>query len=328
MRSTRLVSFLTLLAGALAAGQNTSPMLLVLEKDDRALAVVDPATRAVLGRAPAGEDPHEVAVSGNLAFISNYGAFSHPHHTLSIVDVAARRALTPLDLSPMLAPHGLAVDKAKVYFTAEGSKVIGCYDPGRQKIEWILGTGQNRTHMLVVTPDARTIFAANISSDSISVFERDPKADASGWRQTAIPVGKGPEGFDVSPDGKELWAANSADGSVSIIDLASKKVTGSLDVHTKRSNRLKFTPDGKTVLISDLGTGDLVAVDAASRAEVHRLNLGRGCAGILIPPDGSVAYVAVSPDNNVAVIDLKTFNITGRIATGRGPDGMAWIPGQ
>ena len=44
----------------------------------------------------------------------------------------------------------------------------------------------------------------------------------------------------------------------------------------------------------------------------------------LIAPDGSSAYVAVSRDNYVAVVDLKTLAVTGRIETGKGPDGLAW----
>jgi YVTN family beta-propeller protein len=40
--------------------------------------------------------------------------------------------------------------------------------------------------------------------------------------------------------------------------------------------------------------------------------------------DGSRAYVAVSPDKNIAVIDLKTLTVVGRIAIGNGPDGLAW----
>jgi YVTN family beta-propeller protein len=97
-------------------------------------------------------------------------------------------------------------------------------------------------------------------------------------------------------------------------------------MHTNMANRLKFTPDGKLVLISDLGSGDLVVIDAPGRNQIRRIALGHGAAGILVAPDGAHAYVAVSPDNNVAVIDLKTRTLTGRIATGHGPDGMAWAP--
>jgi len=241
-----------------------------------------------------------------------------------VADLSNQKALPAVDLGALLAPHGLDIAGGKVYFTAEGSKVIGRYDPSSHRIDWVLGIGQNRTHMVLVNKDESRIFTSNVNSDSIGILDRDKNGDASGWVETYVSVGKGPEGFDVSPDGKELWAANSHDGTVSVIDVASRKVVQTFDIHTKFANRVKFTPDGKLVLISDLGTGDLVVLDAASRKELKRMNLGHGVAGILIVPDGSRAYVAVSPDSQVAVVDLKTFTVTGRIATGKGPDGMAW----
>ncbi|HUO13673.1 MAG TPA: YncE family protein [Verrucomicrobiae bacterium] len=320
----RIISIAVCMAATIATAQSTH--LLVLEKNDQMLAIIDPESSKVLARVPAGEDPHEVVASedGKFAYISNYGAFRNPQHTLTVIDLSARRTLMPVDLGALIAPHGLAMVNGKVYFTAEGSKAIGRYDPATKKIGWVLGLGQNRTHMLAVTMDESRIYTSNVNSDSISILDRDRKADASGWDQTVIPVGKGPEGFDVSPDGKELWAANSHDGTVSVIDLAARKVAATFEDHTKAANRLKFTPDGKLVLISDLGSGDLVVLDATARKESKRLPLGHGAAGILISPDGSHAYVAVSPDNYVAVVDLRTLSVTGRIATGNGPDGMAW----
>ena len=97
-----------------------------------------------------------------------------------------------------------------------------------------------------------------------------------------------------------------------------------VDVQTNRSNRLKFTPDGRLVLISDLGNNGLLVIDAATRKEVKRLNLGRQPEGILIVPDGSRAYVAVAGENTVAVLDLKTLEVTARVPTGKGPDGLGW----
>jgi DNA-binding beta-propeller fold protein YncE len=306
--------------------QIPSPALLVLEKNDKSMAIVDPGTLKVVGRVPAGEDPHEIVASedGKYAYISNYGASQNPQHTISIADLSRQKALPAVDLGTLLAPHGLDIVNGKVYFTAEGSKVIGRYDPAMHRVDWTLGIGQNRTHMLLVSKDESKIFTANVNSDTVSILDRDKNGDASGWIETPISVGKGPEGFDVSPDSKELWAANSHDGTLSIIDLASKKVVQTLDLHTKFANRVKFSPDGKLVLIADLGTGDLVVLDAAARKEIKRLNLGHGVAGILIVPDSSRAFVAVSPDSEVAVVDLKTFSVTGRIATSKGPDGMAW----
>jgi YVTN family beta-propeller protein len=318
---------MVLLPIATVAGAATpSPVLLVLEKGDRSLAIADPDRLDVTARVDAGEDPHEVVASddGRRAYISNYGAFSTPGRTLTVVDLESRRPLPAVSLGGLRAPHGLALAGGRVYFTVEGSKAIARYDPATGKVDQVLGIGQNRTHMLVVAPDLARIFTSDVNSDTVTILERAEGGDVSGWTMTHVPVGKGPEGFDVSPDGRELWAANSHDGTVSIVDLVARKVVQTLTVGTKRSNRLKFTPDGKQVLISDLGTGDLLVLDARSRRERKRVRVGHGAAGILIAGDGARAYVAVSPEDAVAVVDLGTLSVIGRIPTGKGPDGMAW----
>ncbi len=319
-----LVALLPIAAAAHAQG--ASPALLVLEKGARSLAIVDPDRLEIVARVDAGDDPHEVVASedGRFAYISNYGAFATPGHTLSVVDLAANKALPPVDLGALGAPHGLELVAGRVYFTAEGSKMIGRYDPATRQIDWALGIGQNRTHMLVVARDLDRIFTSDVNSDTITILERAKGGDVSGWTMTHVTVGKGPEGFDVSPDGRELWAANSHDGTVSVVDIGARNVLQTLPLNTKFANRLKFTPDGKQVLVSDLGTGDLLILDAATRRELKRISLGHGAAGILVAADGSRAFVAVSPDDCVAVVDLRSLSVTGRVSTGKGPDGMAW----
>jgi YVTN family beta-propeller protein len=52
--------------------------------------------------------------------------------------------------------------------------------------------------------------------------------------------------------------------------------------------------------------------------------VGHGAAGILIQPDGARVYVACTPDDYVAVIDVKSLSVVARIAAGRQPDGLAW----
>jgi YVTN family beta-propeller protein len=189
-------------------------------------------------------------------------------------------------------------------------------------VDWLLGTGQAGTHMVFATSDGAKLFTANIGSDSITIIERG--ANPLAWNQILVPVGKEPEGFDLSPDGRELWAAHSRDGGVSIIDVASKKVVQTLDAATKRSNWLKFTPDGRLALVSDLEGGELVIIDVPARKVTKRLMLGKMPEGIQMSPDGSRAFVAVNGDDHIAVIDLKTLTVTSKITTGDGPDGMAW----
>jgi YVTN family beta-propeller protein len=322
--------------------------LLALSKRNHTLAIVDPVTLQVVARLPVGPDPHEVTASsdGKKAYVSIYG-FGR-YHALSVIDLVARKALPDIDTGALNGPHGLAFVGGKLWFTAEGAKAVARFDPVTNRIDWIMGTGQNRTHMLYVTADETRIYATNVSSGTVSVLEKvalPPMGPAPGmgappgrpmsppsqegrsrmgWNQAVIAVGRGAEGFDVSPDGHELWTANAEDGSLSIIDVAGKKVAATLDARILGANRLKFTPDGKLVFVTSLRGGDLVIYEAASRKEHKRVPIGHGAAGILMDPAGARAFVACSPDNYVTVLDLETLEVTGSIDVGEEPDGLAW----
>lgn len=334
-------------AHELSARSTPQRSLLALSKRNHTLAIVDPATLQVIARTPVGPDPHEVIASadGRNAYVSIYGGGRY--HALSVIDLVAQKALPDIDTGALNGPHGLAWAGGKLWFTAEGAKAIARYDPATAKIEWIMGTGQNRTHMIYVTPDEKQIYTTNVSSGTVTLLEKitlppmgpppgmHPPAGAPApppgngqprmdWNETIIPVGKGDEGFDVSPNGRELWTADAQDGTLSIIDIPSKKVTATLDAKIFGANRLKFTPDGKLVLISSLGNGNLFIYDAASRKEIKQVPIGHGAAGILMDPVGDRAFVACSPDDSIAVVNLKTLSVAGHLDVGGEPDGLAW----
>jgi DNA-binding beta-propeller fold protein YncE len=341
------------LSVAICAQSAPSASLLVLSKKDHTLAVVDTATLKVLGKAPVGNDPHEVIASsdGTTAYVSNYGGGAF--NTLAVIDLAGPKALDSIDLGALRGPHGLTFVGGKTWFTAEGAKAIGRYNPATRKVDWILGTGQNRTHMIYVSEDMQQIVTTNVSSGTVSIMNLEevhmpgPPPGAPGmappggmppggpggpggpqrkdWNETVVPVGGGSEGFDISPDKKEVWVANAHDGTISVIDLPAKKVVETLQANVSGANRLKFTPDGKMVLVSMLSGGDLVILDASTRKEVKRIPIGHGAAGIEMQPDGSRAFVACTPDDYVAVIDLHSLAVVGHIDAGGNPDGMAWV---
>jgi YVTN family beta-propeller protein len=342
--------FFVLCAATFAIAQPTPQhALLALSKADHTLAIVDPVSLKVLARIPVGTDPHEVIASsdGKTAYVSIYGGGSL--HELNVIDLVAQKPLLNVDTKPLMGPHGLAFAGGKLWFSAEGAKSVGRYDPATGKIDWCMGTGQDRTHMIYVTNDEKNVYTTNVASGTVSIltdslvqpnFGPPPGGNPPGgnrqggmppgakphqdWFQTVIPVGRGSEGFDVSPDGKELWTAAADDGSICVVDLAARKVTATIAAGVVGANRLEFTPDGKRVLISSLRNGDLVVYDAQSRQLVKRVSIGHGAAGILMDPDGSRAFVGCTADNYVAVIDLKTLTVSGHINVGGGPDGLAW----
>jgi YVTN family beta-propeller protein len=308
--------------------------LLALSKANHTLAIVDVVTLKVTARIPVGQDPHEVVASsdGKTAYVCNYGGGSF--HEINVIDLVGQKPLPNIDTRPLFGPHDITFVQGKAWFTAEGSKSVGRYDPATGQLDWSMGTGQDRTHMLYVTADGKQVYTTNVSSGTVSILVdtliqpasmappgAKPRQD---WRQTVVATARGSEGFDVSPDGRELWTASSEDGTISIIDLTAKKRAARIDAKVVGANRLKFTPDGRHVFISSLQTGELTIFDARSHTETKRVKLGRGAAGILMDPDGSRAFVACSADNYVAVIDLKTLEVTSHLDVGGVPDGLAW----
>jgi YVTN family beta-propeller protein len=307
-----------------AADEDRKPILLVLNKPAAKLLIVDPVAKKVIGEAPTGTGPHEVTVSedGKLAIVANYGA-QLPGDSLSVIDLAARKELRRKNLGALRRPHGMVQSHGKIYFTAEINKVVARYDPGSDSIDWIEGTGQDTTHMLVITSDQKKIFTSNIQSDSISVLEA--RGTAANWHVTQIPVGKRPEAIDLSPDEKEVWTAHSGDGGVSIIDVETGKVKDIIPALTKHSNRLKFTPDGKLVLISDPESNQVLAIESNTRKLLKRIPVCAQPLGIQMSPDNKLAYVACAQAGQIGIIDLGTLSQTGAIDVGPGPDGMAWV---
>src|SRR6516165_3302735 len=317
------VTWLGVAAVCAGQGKTPRPALLVLNKADSELAIVDPVALKVVAKVKTGPIPHEVAASadGKTAVATNYGQHQDGT-TISLIDLGSQKEIHRVELTNLTGPHGVEFFDGEVWFTAEGSRKIARYDPATNRVDWVHEIGENRTHMLVISREGHTIYTSNVNSDSVTAVVAS--ADEKKWFNTVIPVGKGPEAIDIAPDGLEVWAGNSADGTVTIVDTGTKKVKETVNVGTKHSNRLKFTPDGKQVLISDAGGGELVVLDAKTRKEVKRLKLGKGPEGILIVPDGSKAFVAVSGDNKVVAVELRNLQVTATFETGNDPDGMAW----
>jgi YVTN family beta-propeller protein len=352
-----LLGALTVMIGEVAA-QTPSPALVVTGSgktpNDSVLQIIDPVAKKVAADVPVSGHSHQVTVSadGKWAFVTNIAAGSQwlnypttgttknsgplPEDTISVIDLTTQKEVRLVDVGPGSEPHDITVVMGKVYFTAEGYKEVGRYDPVTDRIDWRAGISQNRVHQLVLTKDATKLFTANIGSDTVaallpwdSAIDLQPYSEGHApppYNQTLISVGKGPEGIAMSPDEKEVWVLTRGNASMSIIDTSARKVLQTVDLKTKDPLRVTFTPDGGRVLISDAKTGDILVLDCASRKEVKRIpGAGLQVHAIVMAPDGSVAYTASETDNFIAIIDLKKLEIVDRIPIGKGADGMAWV---
>lgn len=333
MRRNHVTIALLLAAGCATTPQgNQAATIVVLNKSAQSASVIDPASGQTVATLAVGRGPHELAVSadGRAAFVANFGRYGvYPAgdtmhtvggNTITVLDLAARTARATYDLGTRTGLHGVAVsrDGTRLWVTSETPNAVLELDAasGRELRAW--PTGQQRTHLVLPSPDERTFYVTNTVSGSLSVIDR-----ASG-RVSSVPIGDGAEGLTVSPDGRELWVARRGDNVVSIVSTERGAIIDSLTIDGDGPQRIQFTPNGREVWTSNVRSNTLSVIDARTRKVVSTVSVGRGPAGIVFSPDGKRGYFALSGGNTIAVVDVGARRVVGSIATGVEPDGIAW----
>ncbi len=341
MKTAALLSLALLVpAAAPASAAEPGGTLVVLNKAEASVSLLELPSGEVRSTLAVGDGPHEAATSpdGRLVVVSNYGVRGAPGSSLSVLDLEARAVVRTIDLGEHTRPHGLQwmPDGRRVVVTTEGSRSIVVVDAVAGRIERAIATDQDISHMVALAAGGRRAFVANIGSGSVTVIDLE-----AGRVLRQIATGDGAEGLAVSPDGREVWITNRAGDTVTVLDAASLATLATVACPSFPI-RAAFTPDGRHVLVSNANSGDVAVIDAATRTVVRRLAVdlealetsGRlfgdrfGTSpvpvGILVHPSGTTAWVAHTNADVVAEVDLLEWRLRRLLTAGKEPDGLAW----
>lgn len=302
-----------------------SGTLIVTNKAPATATFIDVATGRTLATLPTGHGPHEVVLSadGSTAVITDYGTGPQPGRTLTVLDVPNRRVARTIDLGEYRRPHGIAwlPGDSLVAVTVEASRAVLLVHVARGEVVRAVPTGQAGSHMVAVTADGTTAWTGDIGSNTVTELDL-----VAGRALRHVDVPAQPEAINVTPDGSEVWVGSNGTGRVSVLDSYTGAVTAAAEGFTW-PYRIWFTPDAETVLLPDY-TGDAVRfVARRSRRELGRLSFPQeGPQGIVVSPDGRTAFVSLSREARVAVIDIATRTVVGQVPAGQTPDGVVFTP--
>lgn len=316
---------LTTPATASSTAPVTGPMLLVANKHSDTLSYINPETLQVERSIAVGHNPHELAISPDQRFmyLSNYEA---PGNSISVVDLVAGKHIKQIPTGEYTRIHGatMAPDGKNAYFTAGQTGFVVEVDTATNEVTRGIPTHGKISHMVLVSPDNKRLYTANIDTENVSVIDR-----ASGDLITQVQCEKGAEGMAFTPDGRFLWVANQSGGSMSIIDLATHTVVERFDL-PGMPVRIKFTKDGQRAYVpSWTPEGELIVIDVPSRKEIKRIKVGGHAIGVELSPDEKHAYVGCEYTDGLHVVNTETLEVEERIYTGDGPDPMSmWYPGS
>jgi DNA-binding beta-propeller fold protein YncE len=302
--------------------------LLVDQKGDKSLAIVDPAAGKVIANvAENGTTGHEVAATpdGRLAFVPIYGdsGVGKPGTdgtNIVAVDVAAHKIIGNIAFSHGVRPH-CAVFGPKdglLYVTTEIDHTITIIDPKTLKIVGAIPTGQPESHMLALSHDGLRGYTANVGPGTVSVL--DVKA-----RKTlkVIPVSGSVQRIAVSNDDKWVFTADQTAPRFAVIDTAANSVKTWVKLDGLGYGGAPSV-DGRFLLIAIPDANAVDVIDLKTMSLVEKVTVGKSPQEVLVRPDGKAAYVSCIGSNQVAEIDLATWKVTRMIATGNGTDGLAW----
>lgn len=319
---TRFAAPFALAAALLIAAPAAAQTLLIGNKGENTVSFVDLGTGRELGRAATGRMPHEIAVSpdGRQAAVVAYGARS-----IDIFDVATRTKVRTIDLSPNEGPHGIAwLRDGRILATTERSQSLTVVDTRRGDRVTAIPTGQQTTHMVAVSPDARRAYTANIRSASVSVIDL-----VAGRKLADIAVGGQPEGIGLSPDGRTLWVGDNAGARVLAYDTTTRRQLAELRTGPVPI-RVLASPDGRWVVTSNAGDGTLTMIDARTRRVARTVTVSgaREAAQVTIifSADGRRLYAAETGRNQIAEVDLASGRVLRRLPAGANGDGLAIAP--
>lgn len=297
-------------------------VLVVSRNGENQALLVDPVNYQLIATLPTGKGPHEIATSpdGRFAYIAISGNSEEAGRTITVLDLVQRTVKANFDLGDHRQPHDLRVSRngALLWVTCAPSRAILEIDTSNGNILKSWKLDQDGAWMLVVTPDERKIYTANIEGKSVSIVDRHANTVRS------IAFDSGQYGIDVSPNGREVWVYHLGKGQISIVEVATDKVVATLPSGGQGSGRMKFTADGKYVLVAHSDSKNLVMFEAARRRLIHTISLSVTPKVLEVSPDGKRAFITSPSTDRVMVIDLITLKEVSTFSTGKTPDGIAW----
>lgn len=312
-------------------GKVATGLLLVTNKGDRTLSLVDPATnRQIVALPEDGVTGHEVAASldGKRAFVpifgdSGVGKAGTDGQLVRVFDLARRELVGTVDLGKGLRPHCAVVCQKTglLYVTTEVENSVTVIDPEKLAILGSIPTGKEQSHMLAVTRDGQRGYTANVASGTVSVLDLPGRKLVK-----VIPVGRMVQRISISTDDRLVFTADQFEPRIAVIDTQSNEVKTSV-VLPDIGYGTAATPDGRYLVVALINLNEVGLIDLATMKLVKTIAVPRSPQAVLVRPDGLVAYVSCDASKQVAAVNLAEWKVDALIDVGSGADGLAWAVG-
>lgn len=308
--------------------EHSNGVLLVANKGDHALGIVNPSEDKQTAEVPeGGVTGHEVIASpdGRTAYVPIYGnsGVGKPGTDgtqLAVIDIASRKLTGHLDFGHGVRPHCpvFGPKDGMLYVTTELDKTVSIIDPHTLKIVGTIPTGQPESHMLVISHDGRRGYTANVGPGTVSVLDMEARKTLA-----VIPISKTTQRIAVSPDDSMVFTSDQTKPQLAVIDTSTNKVKHWVKLPGEGYGGAS-TSDGKYFVLAVPTVNKVAVIDLKSLEVVHTIDVPKAPQEVLIRPDNRIAYVSCNAAGKVAAISTSDWTVKNLITAGKDADGLAW----
>ncbi|HEU4400753.1 MAG TPA: hypothetical protein VFT43_01480 [Candidatus Polarisedimenticolia bacterium] len=178
-------------------------------------------------------------------------------------------------------------------------------------------------HEVVVTPDGRKAYTANVRADSLSVVDLRTYRVVRTIRSENL---KSPHGLGVTPDGRHLLVTSEGSRRIFLIDAVRDVVLRSITTTQNRAHMLVILKGGRRACVANVGSDSLTLLDLPGLRIVRNVKVGTGPEGIAAVPNGRWVLVALQGTDQVAILDASSHDVLARLPTGQTPIRIAVTP--
>jgi YVTN family beta-propeller protein len=259
--------------------------------------VIDGATNKVVGRVQTGFRPVGVAVNGssNRVFVSDYGG-----NRVAVLDGDTNRVLNTITV---VSPHGVGGSHRTSPVSDEA---------------WRVAVNPETNRVYVASFDSRAVFVIDGATNRIL-----------GKLDRTIAMELRPSGVGVNPVTNVVYVTYHGSNRVDVHDGFTYAAMNSVSVGESRTvlEQPGVNPANNQVYVACFDADTLSVIGGATnrfpQRVIARVPMPSSSMGVAVDDAANLVYVANSGSNGIVVIDGNTNLILSRVATGRGPVGVA-----
>ena len=201
---------------------------------------------------------------------------------------------------------------------------LGGYDVASGRELFRLPTAEF-PHELCLSPDRRRLYVTEYGlrgvesegegGNTVAVFDLHARA-----RVGTLSTGEYRRPHGVAADvGGRLYVTSEPRRTLLIFRLEDQSFLHVVDVEQEIPHVVAVSPDGRTAVTANIGSGSLSAVDVMMGVVLRQVKVLERPEGMAFSPDSRLLYVVNRESAAVSIVDAVKLEVVGRIETGRGP---------